>query len=111
MLCGTAEKTISDKEVNMTVKDFAYRTGYSVTYIRNACRRGKIVCNQWNGVYEIPKWQVPEWIAKRNTERIAAKGIKHSVTRYQRALDKYNLENDTCYSYGQAVCMNLLPEG
>ena len=93
----------------MTIQQFAEKTGYSPSYIGQACRKGKIPCDMWNGVYEIPSWLVSVWIKKRQRKN-NGKTLKNSVSLYQKALDKYNNENGTYYSYGQAVCHGLLSE-
>lgn len=93
----------------MTVESFASATGYSASYIRRACGSGKLPCDMWNGVYEIPKSLVPIWRAKRNkSKRTKSENIHKSVTRYQNALDKYNEEHGTYYSYGQAVMLDVI---
>ena len=92
----------------MTIQQFAKATGYSPSYIGNSCRKGKIPCDMWNGVYEIPSWVVTVWRAKKTGNKMSARTIHDSALLYQRALDKYNKENDTYYSYGQAVRLGIL---
>ena len=93
----------------MTIQEFAQATGFSTSYIGYACRRGKIPCDTWNGAYEIPSRLVKVWIKKRLSEN-DTKNLKNSVSLYQKALDKYNNDNGTYYSYGQAVHLGLLSE-
>ena len=91
----------------MTIKDFADNTGFNLSYIRNACREGKIPCELWFGCYDIPDRLVPVWRAKKKKKGSASRS---SVGKFQRALDKYNRDHGTCYSYGQAVSLNILGE-
>ena len=95
----------------MTIQQFAEATGYSPSYIGNACRNGKIPCDMWHGTYEIPSWRATVWRAKRLRKKVGDKTIHNSVSMFQYALDKYNAEHDTYYSYGQAVRLGILENG
>ena len=94
----------------MTINQFANATGFSPSYIRNACRIGKIPCDMLYGAYEIPSGLVGVWRAKRPA-KADRRTIKNSVTAYQHALDRYNETHGTGYSYGMAVHLGILDEG
>ena len=91
----------------MTIRDFADSTGFSPSYIGKACREGKIPCQLLLGCYDIPAGLVPLWRAKKKKDRA---GNHSSVGKFQKALDKYNQEHGTYYTYGQAVMLNILEE-
>ena len=93
----------------MTINQFANATGFCPSYIRNACRMGKIPCDMWYGAYEIPQSLVDVWRAKRHA-KTDRRTIKNSVSAYQQALDRYNDAHGTCYSYGMAVHLGILDE-
>lgn len=92
----------------MTIRQFANATGYSISHIRAACHKGKIPCELCYGIYEIPYTLVALWREKRLRSGKSGRTIHNSVSLYQQALDRYNKEHDTCYSYGQAVHLGIL---
>ena len=93
----------------MTIQQFAIETGFSPSYIRIACRTGKIPCEMWYGAYDIPDRLVSVW-AKRKGGADYRTTLKNSVSLYQKALDRYNAHHGTHYSYGQAVSKGILEE-
>lgn len=92
----------------MTIRQFADATGYSPAYIRRACHDGKIPCELWHGIYMIPDTLVALWRTKRLHRGKRGRTIHNSVTLFQQALDRYNKQHGTCYSYGQAVRLGIL---
>ena len=92
----------------MTIRQFADATGYNPSYIRTACQKGKIPCELWHGMYVIPSTLVALWRTKRLRSGKPGRTIHNSVTLFQQALDKYNQQHGTYYSYGQAVHLGIL---
>ena len=95
----------------MTVNEFALAIGFNAKYIRNACRLGRIPHEMWNGKIEISPGLVPLWVAKKNRKyKKSGRTIHNDVYLYQRALDKFNEEHGTRYSYGQAVALGVITD-